>query len=245
MDWIYLFAFVMVCIGSAVSGMAAFGFSLVIVPPLLLAFEPATVTTMVIILTLVTRWVVLVDAWDSIQWPPVAMMAPTGVVGSFAGAYLLKHLDSSYIKFSASAIVVSTSLIMLAGRTIPGAQLPAAPPVAGFFSGMLNTATGMAGPPVVLLFSARDYATQVFRGTLTAFFYFVSIFGLVAMVSQRLVQRGDLYLSLGMLPAALIGTYLGQYFSRRISQRSFRRVVLILLVGTGITGAVAALRSLQ
>jgi uncharacterized protein len=244
MELEYLLAFVMVTVGAAVSGMAAFGFSLVIVPPLLLIFDPETITTLVIVLTLVTRWVVLVDAWASIRWRAVAIMAPTGFIGSFAGAYVLKELDDSYIKLMASAVVIVSALLLLRGRTIPGANAPASGPVAGFMSGFLNTATGMAGPPAVLLFSARDYATQVFRGSLTAFFYLISITGFIALIEQDLVGRRQLALSLAMLPAALIGTYAGQRLTRRFSQETFRRIVLLLLICTGLVGAVAAVREL-
>ncbi len=244
MELEYLFAFVMVAFGAAVSGLAAFGFSLVIVPPLLLVFEPATITAMVIMLTLITRWVVLLDAWESIRWGAVAVMAPTGIIGSFAGAWVLDHLQDSYIKLIASAVVIASAVLMLGGRAIPGAGANAAGPAAGFMSGFLNTATGMAGPPVVLLFTARDYATQVFRGTLSAFFYLISATGFVALINQGLVGSREIALSAAMLPAAMIGTFVGQLLTRRFSQQSFRRVVLILLVMTGLVGILAALQEL-
>ncbi|MGE3796767.1 MAG: sulfite exporter TauE/SafE family protein [Thermomicrobiales bacterium] len=244
MELHYLFAFVMVAVGAAVSGMAAFGFSLVIVPPLLLVFDPATVTTLVIVLTLVTRWLVLVDAWGAIRWRAVAVMAPTGFVGSFVGAWVLSELDDSYIKLMASAVVVVSALLLLRGRSIPGAHASLSGPLAGFASGFLNTATGMAGPPAVLLFSAREYATQVFRGSLTAFFYLISMTGFLALVNEHLVGRRELTISMAMLPAALIGTWTGQQLTRRISQAAFRRAVLILLILTGIVGAVAAVQEL-
>lgn len=240
----YLLAFVMVAIGAAVSGMAAFGFSLVIVPPLLLIFDPETVTTLVIALTLVTRWVVLLDAWPSIRWSAVAVMAPTGFAGSFAGAYVLKHLDDTYIKLMASAVVIVSAVLLLNGRAIPGVHASLSGPIAGLMSGFLNTSTGMAGPPAVLLFSAREYATQVFRGSLTAFFYLISITGFVALINQGLVGRRQLGLALAMLPAALIGTYAGQRLIRRVSPETFRRIVLFLLIVTGLAGAFAAVREL-
>lgn len=244
MDPAYIFAFVMIVIGSAVSGMAAFGFSLVIVPPMLLVFDPATVTTVVIVLTLITRWLVLVDAWASVRWRTVAAMAPLGFIGSFVGARVLAEVDDSYIKLMASAVVITSAILLLGGRSIPGANAPAAGPIAGFASGFLNTATGMAGPPVALLMSARDVATQVFRGTLTAFFYLISITGCIALVGEGLVGRKELVLSLAMLPAALLGTWSGQRLTRAISPEAFRRVILVLLIITGAIGAIAAVREL-
>ncbi|MBX3069127.1 MAG: sulfite exporter TauE/SafE family protein [Thermomicrobiales bacterium] len=244
MDPAYVFAFIMVAVGAAVSGMAAFGFSLVIVPPMLLVFEPATVTAVVIVLTLITRWLVLVDAWASIRWRTVAAMAPLGFIGSFAGARVLATFDDSSIKLMASGVVITSALLLLSGRSIPGAHAPVAGPIAGFASGFLNTATGMAGPPVALLMSARDVATQVFRGTLTAFFYLISITGFIALIAEDLVGRRELGFSLAMLPAALIGTWTGQRLTRAISPVAFRRAILILLIITGVIGAVAALRDL-
>jgi uncharacterized protein len=244
LDLVLLLAFLIVVAGAAVAGLAAFGFSLVIVPPLLLAYEPATVTTLVIVLTLITRWVVLVDTWGDIRWRLILSMAPTAIVGTFIGALVLRHLDATYIELLASAVVVTTATLMLKGVALPGSQATAAPPVSGFFSGFLNTATGMAAPPVVLLFAARGFDPQIFRGTLTVFFYAVSAAGLAALIANDLVGRHELGVTFAMLPAALIGTIAGQRLSRRVSRYRFRQAVLLLLIATGAIGGAAAIRQI-
>ncbi len=244
MELQYVLAFAIVIMGAAVSGMAAFGFSLIIVPPLLLVFDPVTTTTMVIVVTLVTRWLVLFDAWSSIRWSAVAVMAPPGFIGSFVGAWVLSEVKESYIKLLASVVVIISAVFLLSGRRIPGANGRVSGPLAGFASGFLNTATGMAGPPAVLLFSAREYATQVFRGSLAAFFYLVSVTGLIALINQDLVGKREMTVAVAMLPAGLVGTWAGQKLTRHFSPQTFRRIVLILLIISGVIGAAAAVRQL-
>jgi uncharacterized membrane protein YfcA len=61
-------------------------------------------------------------------------------------------------------------------------------------------------------------------------------------VNEHLVGRRELALSLGLLPAALLGTWAGQRLVRKVPQQTFRRIVLILLLITGMVGGVAALR---
>jgi uncharacterized protein len=114
--------------------------------------------------------------------------------------------------------------------------------VAGLLSGTLGTATGMAGPPLVLLFISRDYQPHAFRGTISASFYALGALTLTMFVIEGFIGRSDLVIMAALLPAAFAGTIAGQRALRRVTPHQFERIVLILLFISGLAGTVEGLR---
>ncbi len=226
--------------GGIVTGLAGFGFALAIVPPLLLMYDAPTVTAVAISLTLITGWVVLLDTWRLIERSTVLSLLPGAIIGLGAGVVLLEAVREGWIKLIAGVVVLVFTLATFQGWIIPGVMSSGAPPVAGFFSGMLNVSTGMASPPVALLFAARNYEPHSFRSSIVAYFYVIDLLAMVLLIQQELVGWSELGVVARLLPAALVGTFVGRGLVRRASQEHFRRVILVLLLGTGLVGMAGA-----
>ncbi|MGE3796768.1 MAG: sulfite exporter TauE/SafE family protein [Thermomicrobiales bacterium] len=224
-----------------ISGMAAFGFALVAVPPLLLIYDPPTVTTLCLLLVMVTRLVVLKDVFQAVEWRVAAIILPPAWLGTFIGLALLRTLDSAAIELIAGSAVVISSVAMLSGWRIPRSESNVAGLAAGLGSGILSTTSGMAGPPMVLLFTSRRYSAHIFRGTLTVIFYALSLASLAQLARDDLIDRSDFRTTLVLLPAAAVGTVVGQRLLRRVSASQFTRLVLLLLIVTGSLGVASAL----
>lgn len=230
--------------GGVLSGIAGFGFALVAVPPLLFIYEPPTVTALAILLTTVTRWVILLDSWREIRWRTIGALMPGAAVGIGIGVVMLQRLDAAYFRLLAGLVVVVTSLTMIRGWTIRGAESPVATAVTGVASGVFNTTVGMAGPPVVFLFTTRNYSVKAFRGSVTTVFYLVSLTGIITLFQRDIIGSSQLRIALLLLPAAVGGMVLGQVLVRRFSAAMFRRLVLLLLLVTGSVGVVSAIQQL-
>ena len=102
-----------------------------------------------------------------------------------------------------------------------------APPIAGFFSGALNAATGMASPPIALLFTARGYDLQAFRSSIVTYFYVIDTLAILLLVQQGLVGWKELEVVASLLPAALVGTFIGKRIASRTPEHLFRLVVIV------------------
>lgn len=230
--------------GGIVTGLAGFGFALAIVPPLLLIYDAPTVTAVAISLTLVTGWIVLLDTWSLIERATVMSILPGAMLGLGAGIVLLRSVEEAWIKLLAGIVVLVFTIATFRGRAIPGATLPGAPPVAGFFSGMLNITTGMASPPVALLFASRQYQPDAFRSSIVAYFYVVDLLAMVLLIQQGLVGRDDLRIVGMLLPAAIAGTFVGRRVLTMASEKQFWMLVMMILLGTGLVGVGSAIRDL-
>ena len=230
--------------GGVVSGLAGFGFGLVVVPLLLQLYPPATVTAVAVSLTLATGWVVLLGSWRTVQVRTVLGLIPGATIGVFVGAALLRTLDPAAIKLIAGTVVVLFAVSVMRGWKLNAVRSPLAAPVAGLASGTLNTSTGMAGPPVALLFTTREYDMHVFRSSIMAYFYYVDVLGISLLAQQGIVGRSELAVVLRLLPAAIVGGFVGRRMLRRVSQGQFRRITLAMLLATGGIGILTAARAL-
>lgn len=233
---------VLIVVGAgATAGLAGFGFSIVSVPTLLLLFDPATVITLNKVLTLGTIWVILIGAWGSVSWRHLRRIVPFGLAGLLAGIGLLRVLDDTAIKLLAGAVVIFFAALLLRGgiRALPERRWMA--PVAGLASGTLSTSIGMAGPPVVLLFTVLAVPVPVFRATTVCYFLLTDLIGFPALISQGIVTRDDVVLALLLSPAAIVGRMIGSRLVPYVSPLAFRRATLGLLLVTGTIAVANAL----
>lgn len=239
-----MIAMLIALVGGIVSGLAGFGFGLVTVPLLLMLYPPATVTTIGSSLTLASGWIVLLSTWRTVQVRTLGALVPGATIGVLLGTVLLRALDPAYIKLIAGIVVILFAVSVLRGWRINAVHHPLAAPLAGLASGTLSTSTGMSGPPVVLLFTTRQYDMQQFRGSITAYFYYVNFMALSVMILRGIVGWEQIGVAARLLPAAIIGGFIGRRALRYLSQSQFRTITLVMLLLTGTTGLVTALRAI-
>ncbi len=232
-DTTFLLALVIVFFAAAMAGLAGFGFSIVSVPVLLLLYDPSTVLALNKILTLGTTWIILVGNVHHISWRHLVRLVPFALVGLVGGVWVLKALDADAIRVIVGVTVLGFALLLLSGviRHIP--ERPWMAPITGLISGVSSTSTGMSGPPLVLFFTVIALPVEVFRATSVTYFLLLDLVGFPALISQGIVSRADVLLSLLLAPAALAGRWAGSWLVPYISPAGFRRVVLGLLLLTG------------
>jgi hypothetical protein len=237
MDPTFLAAAAIVFVARLLSGITGFGFALVAVPPLMLFYDPARVVAVIVLLALATGWLLLVGVKRHVQTRTVLGLLPGAAAGSLVGTALLASLDADLIQALASLAVVAFGLGHALGWSPEGAGGARAVALAGFASGALNTSVGMAGPPVVMLLTARQAPMHAFRATTMAYFLGVSLVGAAMLTAGGLVDKDDALFGLSLLPPTLLGLVASQGLVRHVSQENFRRITLGLLLATGVFGA--------
>ena len=105
----------------------------------------------------------------------------------------------------------------------------------GVISGLVGGSTGLAGIPVIVWSTlqgwSKDEQRAVFQPVAVAIFVMILIwFGGAGMVTTDTIQ-----LFLIGLPAVLIGTWLGFQLYGKLNEATFRIVVLLLLLISGLS----------
>jgi len=230
----YVFGAVIIFLGGVIQGCAGFGLSLSTVPVMVLVIPPVTLTPVQVLISLVNNVTVLLEVWRRTAWQQVLWLIAGGICGIPLGIFLLKSLDSAYIKAGIGVIVLAVTLAMLAGWTLRlPARLAALLPV-GLLSGVLGGSTSLNGPPVILYFASQRLDKDVFRANMAAYFTAVNLVGIGMFLSSGLLTSTVLKMAAVFLLPLIAGTLTGIWLARQISERNFRPAILIILALIGL-----------
>lgn len=237
-------AFVVITLAAAVSGLTGFGFAVVAVPPLLLVFEPVTVVVLLSFVSLFINAVIVQDSWREVEFRPVLSLLPWATAGVVLGTEVLRAASPDYIRLAAGLVVILSAGLLLRRVELPGAEGRWGTALAGASSGVLSTSTGIAGPPVVLLFAARGYPRDRFRGSNAAYFLVLGVAIIFTLLARGMVEVSHLWMAAVLVPAAFFGKMLGTAFVKRLSNESFRKITLGIVLLTGALGVTTAVWAL-
>lgn len=213
-----------------------FGSGLTAVGSLALLFPE--VKDVVVLLLLVNLPAEVLVAWGarrSLHWRPLLGISAGVVVGIPIGARLLSRGDPGIVLTVLGWFLVAVGLVFL--RLPPGGRVQppawAAPPT-GLVSGVLTGLFGTGGPPVIIWYHLSAADKTVFRGHLMTIFLLMTIVRVPSYLANGLLTAPRLWSGLAVLPATLLGAWLGHRLHVRISDRLFQVLVCVLLVLLGV-----------
>ena len=245
MDSTLVVAILVLALSGIAAGTTGFGFALIAVPPLLLLYPPQTVVLIIFGASLLPGLLVVASAHRETDPRLVGLLLPGALLGLLLGAQVLQVADPLLLKLIAGLFVAIYALLMWRGYRPARLGGPGAASLAGVASGALGAATGLTGPPIVILFTARQLPRDAFRGTISAYFVVTDMIGLAILFAGGMVgaHEGQLTLLL-TLPAAL-GVLAGNAVARRLSPATFQALTLLLLLATGVAGMITAIIALR
>lgn len=223
-------------LAGAISGLSGFGYALVSVPLLMLVFDPATVVVVLSLIGIPVNVLVVLDSWRAVEVRTVLALLPWSALGLVAGTEILLLAKPAYIKLAAGILVVSFAVALLSGMRLPGARGRWGPVVAGASTGAMATSTGLGGPPIVMLFAARNFGRDTFRASIAAYLLALGTTTLCLLLIRGVVEVRHLWISILLLPAALVGKAIGTSVVRRLPDKAFRKIALGIILLTGLVG---------
>lgn len=232
-------AFVMITASAAVQAITGFGFALLAVPLLALITRIDTAVVAACIASLALTAGAMVSERTHVRWATTARILVAAAIGMPLGLLVLTSWSDQALSILVGAVVLTSTFIVWRQPTVPGGW-PALATI-GVLVGVLTTATGTNGPPLVAAFQSLGYPPRPFRATLA------SIFTGCGLVSLGLFAVGGevswLALRLGLvgIPGVAVGWWLGDRAFRRVPAERFRVLVLIALVSASTITIVRSL----
>jgi uncharacterized protein len=138
------------------------------------------------------------------------------------------------MRWAISAIVLGAVILLASGWRFSGRPRTVTTLAAGVSSGFLNGLAGMAGPPIAFYYLAGDDTVTRVRANLTTYFVFVDLVAFAVFASRGLIDWGTGVQAVFLAPAVVLGGLLGGYLFPLASERFYRRLALVLLVGVAI-----------
>jgi uncharacterized protein len=232
--------------GGLVSGLSGFAMGLVVSGVWLHIITPDQNALLIVLCGLVTQGSGIWRVRHAINWRAVAPFIIGGAVGVPVGTALLTTVDQATLRVTMGILLVLYSLY--------GLIRPAFKPVAGgvpaelgvgVVNGLIGGLTGLGGIAVTIWSQLRggqkDAQRAIFQPVMFSTFAMTAV--ALAVAGTYTLEAVKLYAL--ALPALVIGIWCGLKLYGRLDDAAFRRVILILLLASGISLVVpAVLRSL-
>jgi hypothetical protein len=225
-----------------VTGLAGFAFAIVAAAAWLHFLPPAQATALIVAYGLIVQGVSVWKLRRAIVWPRLMPFLIGGALGVPLGIELLRWASPATLRIAVGAILVLFSLYNLvrpqlgsaarAGRLADGAV--------GVINGVLGGATGLAGIAAVVWCSTRGWPPPEQRAVFQP--SGVAVFAMTAawLGGTNMIGTDTLWLFLIGLPALALGTWAGLKLFGKLDDAAFRRVVLVLLLLSGVSLLVLA-----
>lgn len=230
-----------VFLAALVRGTAGFGFALVLAPIMLLVLEPKSVVPVNLLLASLSNIVVVSTSFRRVDLGRLLPMVAGSLAGVPLGVLIIKGISPATLEVLIGGVTVFFAVPLLLGvsRAFPWEKRAAS--AAGFLSGILAGSTSLGGPPVVLFMHNQKWRKDMIHPSLAAYFMFASTASLVGLAVSGLVGTRILITAASLSPGLLVGVSLGMLAFRRINERIFRVLSVVIVF---VTGTVAILSGL-
>ena len=222
---------------SFVAGLAGFAFGVVTAGVWLHFLSPAQTAALIVAFGLIVQgWAV----WKLRKAVKLARLVPFligGAIGVPIGGEVLRWASPASVRLGIGAILIIFSLYSLirpklasatdAGKLSDG--------TVGVVSGVIGGATGLAGIVATVWCSLRGWSPPEQRAVFQPVGVSVFLMTALWLGGTGMIGKNTLGLFLIGLPALAAGTWAGLKLFGRLDEAVFRRVVLVLLLLSGIS----------
>ena len=219
-----------------VAGTAGFAFGLIAAAAWLHVLSPLQTTTLIIAFGLLVQGIAVWKLRRALQWRRLWPFLVGAAIGVPLGVAILGWAHPGHVRIAIGVVLLLYSIYGLARPAMPPVKAggAAADAGVGFANGILGGLTGLAGILVTIWCGMRgwpkDEQRTVFQSVGVAIFAMSAVWlGLKGAASTDTV-----WLFVIGLPPLLAGTWLGLRLYGRMNEVWFRRVVLALLLVSGL-----------
>ncbi len=231
---IFILGSVIFFLSALLQGLSGFGFSLFALPFVTLLIAPHEVVPVMIIYSIIINIVVLYSARTHIQIRAIRIFLVFGILGLPFGTYLLLIFPNSILKVMIGIIVIFWGAFFLSGLKLKIKKGKIVKILFGFISGVLGSSISLSGPPLIVYFTDTRMKKQYFRANLALYFIILNIITIILYSANNLMTSKVFNTSLKYFPALMLGVITGSLLSKKIPEKIFRNLVLILLIISGL-----------
>jgi uncharacterized membrane protein YfcA len=222
--------------GALVAGLSGFAFGLVVSSIWLYILNPLQTASLIIAFGLIVQGYSVWKLRGALDWKkhwPFVLGAAFGVP---VGVSILTWANPAHVRMGVGAFLVLYSLYALFRPAITPVKAVGAAVDAGvgFLNGVLGGITGLAGILVTVWCGLRGWPKDVQRTVFQPVAVAIFLMSALWIGAKGAVTAETIKLFLIGLPALFAGTWLGLKLFGHLNEAAFRKVVLVLLLASGV-----------
>ena len=228
--------FLVLALVSEVAGtVAGFGSSVFFVPLAGFFFDFHEVLALTSILHVFSNTAKLVFFRTAVQWRLLLLLGIPSTLFVILGAWLSTRLEFKYTELILGLFLIVFSTFFLLRPKVKLSPNPlnavTAGGAAGFLAGLIGTGGAIRG----LALGAFDLEKNVFVATSAAIDSGVDFSRMIVYLRNGFLAAESFWLVPALLVVAFAGSYGGKLLLNKIEQKSFRKIVLVLVLLIGLT----------
>jgi uncharacterized membrane protein YfcA len=222
--------------GALVAGLFGFAFGLVAASIWLYVLSPLQTATLIIAFGLIVQGFAVWKLRRALDWKKLWPFVAGAALGVPVGVTILTWANPAHARMGVGAFLVLYSLYALFRPAINPVKAGGAAVDAGvgFLNGVLGGITGLAGILVTIWCGLRGWPKDVQRTVFQPVAVATFLMSALWIGARGAITADTIKLFLVGLPALLAGTWLGLKLFGRLDEAMFRKVVLVLLLASGI-----------
>lgn len=222
---------------AALQSATGIGFGIIAGPILLVVLNDSSAIQVSILLNLVIAGLLTPTLWHNVDrqllWKLVLGLA----VASPFGVLLFLAMDIVWLKIVAAIAVGLTLVLTVRNHRQPVTASPAGSGVAeksmiGIIAGLMGGSLGIPGPVPAAWMSSKGYGKEAIRATILAMFVFSYTIALVLQMTMANINADTYITALVLTPATLTGILTGRWLSGRLTEQTFKVILLVVLTAT-------------
>jgi uncharacterized membrane protein YfcA len=226
----------MVFVGGMVTGLAGFALGLVVSGVWLHILTPIQTTTLIVGYALLVQSYGIWTLRRALSWQRVWPFIVGGAIGVPLGAMLLTYIEPSYIRIGVGLLLLFYSIYGLVRPALKPVQggVPADLGI-GFLNGLLSGLTGLAGIAITIWCQLRAWPKDVQRAIFQPVILAALVMSAISLSFAGAVTAEIVKLYLLGLPLLVAGAWSGIKLYGKLDDAAFRKVILLLLLVSGLT----------
>lgn len=224
------------CLAAFVQGLSGFAFGLVAMSIWAWSVDARLAAPMVVFGSVVGQSLALGTMRRRLHLRHAMPLIVGGLCGVPLGIFLLRFIDPRLFRGGVGVFLICYCSAMLMARHLPvvtagGRVLDA---VVGWIGGVMGGLGGLTGPAPTLWCTLRGWDRDTQRSVFQSFNLTMQLFTLAGYAVCGTLTRGVAIVFAVMVPVAILPTLAGILLYRRISTAWFQRLVLGLLLLSGV-----------
>ena len=229
-----LLLFLVALLAAFTQSLTGFGSALVSMAVLPGLIGIRTAAPLVALITVTIDGVLLARYRQALNLRAIWRLVAALVLGVPLGILVLRRVEERFVLAILGAVIAGYALYALLSPRLPRLEHPAWAYGFGFLAGVLGGAYNTSGPPVVIFGNCQRWPPSEFKGNLQGFFLVNDLLVIAGHALSQNLTPLVLRDYLIVLPALIVGLFIGGRLDRRLDPALFRKVVLVLLVVMGL-----------
>jgi uncharacterized membrane protein YfcA len=228
------------CIGAVaggfINGLAGFGTSLFALGWWLQVMPPVEAVATALIMSLISGFQGMLLVWPAIDRQRLARFVIPALIGVPIGLKLLEHINANLLTIIVAVFLIAYGGFFTIKNNLPSLtnNTPFIDVTVGFAGGILGAVAGLSGALPTMLCSMRPWSKMQQRAVLQPFNYIILGLSAILLFFKGAYDANTITTIAIVFPVTLIASLLGISLFKRVSDLQFRRLLVFLMLVSGL-----------